>query len=108
MEQARRGTAEKSGTTLMVQNNNWSDVNIYLVRGSARTRIGSVTAMGKAEFKLPAAYVVGVSDVTLQAAPVGSNDSYISPPIQVFPGAQLALTVSNALRLSNFAVSAAN
>jgi hypothetical protein len=103
-ERARSAVAFRGGTVLAVQNDNWSDVTIYLMRGSARTRIGSVPAMGKAEFRLPAAYVVGVSDVTLQAAPVGSNDSYISPSIMIFPGAQLALTVGSALRLSNFAV----
>jgi len=107
-EQTRSGHAVRSGTILTVQNDNWSDVTIYLMRGSARTRIGSVTAMRRAEFKLPAAYVVGASDVTLQAAPVGSNESYISPPILVFPGAHLALRVGSSLRLSNFAVYAAN
>ena len=106
-EHARSSHAVDRGTTLVVQNDNWSDVVVYLMRGSARTRIGQVMAMGKAEFNLPAAYVVGVSDVTLQAAPVGSNESYISPPIMVFPGAQVALTVGSALRLSNFAVYAA-
>jgi hypothetical protein len=103
-EHARSGHAVERGTTLMVQNDNWSDVIIYLMRGSARTRIGHVIAMGKAEFELPAAYIVGISDVTLQAAPVGSNESYISPAIMVFPGSQVALTVGSALRLSNFAV----
>ena len=107
-EQTRGQHAANSGTTLMVQNENWNDVTIYLLRGTTRMRIGSVVAMGKAEFKLPAAYVVGVSDVTLQAAPVGSNESYISPAIMIFPGAQLALTVGSALRLSNFAVYAGN
>jgi hypothetical protein len=106
-EHARSGQPVDRGTTLMVQNDNWSDVIVYLMRGSARTRIGHVSAMGKAEFKLPAAYVVGVSDVTLQAAPIGSNESYISPPIMVFPGAQVALTVGSALRLSTYAVYAA-
>jgi hypothetical protein len=108
---AQRGSAPNpvnGGTTLVVRNDNWNDVTIYLVRGSMRTRIGSVIAMGQAEFKIPAAYVVGVSDVTLQAAPTGSNESYISPSIMVFPGAQLTLTVGSALTLSHFAVYAAH
>lgn len=107
-ENARTPRAATGGTTLMVKNDNWNDVTVYLLRGTTRMRIGSVVAMGRAEFRLPAAYVVGVSDVTLQATPVGSNDSYISPSIMIFPGSQLALTVSSALRLSNFAVYAAN
>jgi hypothetical protein len=93
-----------SETKLMVENNNWLDVAVYLVRGSARTRIGSVTSMGRAEFRIPNAYVMGVSNVTVEANPIGASESYVSPPIEVFPGARVALTVGNSVRLSNYAV----
>ncbi|MGQ0562704.1 MAG: hypothetical protein ACT443_12620 [Gemmatimonadota bacterium] len=106
-EQAASDPGARRRAMLEVENNNWSDVTIYLVRGSMRTRVGSVVALGKAQFNIPAAYVVGTLDITLAADPIGSNDSYVSPPIQVFPGARLALTVGNQLRLSNFAVYAA-
>lgn len=103
-EQSASRLPARSHTTLVVRNDNWSEVNVYLVRVGGRTRLGSVTAMGKGEFYIPDAYVLGTSDVTIAADPVGSSDSYVSPPIQVFPGAQVALTVGNTLRLSNFAV----
>jgi hypothetical protein len=91
-------------TMLVVQNENWSEVKIYLLRGSQRTRLGSVPSMGQGRFAIPYAYVLGVSDITLQVDPIGGGGSYISPPIQVYPGARLALKVENELRLSNFAV----
>lgn len=94
----------RSPAVVAVQNNNWQEVAIYLLRGAQRVRLGTVSGMGKSEFKIPAAYVIGTSDVTLQADPIGARDTYISPPIQVFPGARLALKIENQLRLSNFAV----
>ena len=108
VEQAADGLSARSRTTLVVKNENWKDVNVYLVRGSSRTRLGSVAAMGKAQFYIPDAYVLGTSDVTIQADPIGSTETYVSPPIQVFPGAEVALNVGNALRLSHFAVFAKN
>jgi hypothetical protein len=103
-EQSASPTPARRHTSLLVKNDNWNDVKVYIVSGSTRTRLGSVTAMSRGQFYIPDAYVLGASDVTIEADPVGSNDSYLSPPIQVFPGAQVALTVGNSLRLSNFAV----
>lgn len=107
-EQARTTMSTRGKTTLVVENANWSDITIYLLYGSSRIRMGSVPSMRQARFNIPDAYVLGVSDVTLQADPVGSGRTWISPPIQVFPGAQVALKVENAIRLSNFAVYVAN
>ena len=103
-EHARQARPAADRATLVVQNANWLEVAVYLVRGTQRVRLGSVPSMSKGEFAIPGAYIIGVSDVTLQAAAIGSHDSYTSPPIQVFPGARLALKVENQLRLSNFAV----
>jgi hypothetical protein len=85
-------------------NQNWSDMAVYLVRGSEQKRLGSVTALGKEEFAIPNAYVLGMSDVMVRADPIGSADAYVSPPILVFPGAQVELTLAPRLAASNFAV----
>lgn len=89
---------------MTVINNHWSDVAVYLVSGPMRTRLGSVTAMGKGEFAIPRAYVVGVSEITVRADPLGSKDSFVSPPIQVFPGARVELNLAPRLAASYFAV----
>ena len=98
----------RSPAMLAVQNNNWQEVAVYLVRGTQRTRLGTVPSMRQGEFRIPDAYVVGVSEVTVQADPIGARDSYVSPPIQVFPGARVALKVEQQLRLSNFGVYASH
>lgn len=107
-EQAGNTLPSRGETTLVVENANWSDVTVYLLNGSSRIRMGSVPSMRQARFNIPDAYVLGVSDVTLQADPVGSGRTWVSPRIQVFPGAQVALKVENTIRLSNFAVYRAN
>ncbi|HEX6558736.1 MAG TPA: hypothetical protein VF021_04720 [Longimicrobiales bacterium] len=103
-ERAAMNAPVKSRTKLVVENNNWLDVAVYLVRGSARARLGTVNSMSKEQFTIPDAYVLGVSDIVVQADPIGSTITYVSPPIQVFPGARVNLSVSNNIRLSNFAV----
>jgi len=94
----------KSQTKLVVENNNWQDVAVYLLRGTSRARLGTVGSMTKEQFTIPDSYVLGVAEITVQVDPVGSSASYVSPPIQVFPGARVSLSVNNNIRLSNFAV----
>lgn len=103
-EQAANGIPTRNNTQLLVKNNNWLDVAVYLVRGGSRTRVGTVTSMAQAQFRIPDSYVLGVSDITVQADPIGSNRTFTSAPIQVYPGARVELTVENAVQLSNFAV----
>ena len=90
--------------TVAVQNDNWLEVAIYVVRGSQRVRLGSVRSMSKAEFTIPQAYVLGTSEVTLEADPVGARETYVSPPIQVYDGARVQLKIEKHMPLSSFAV----
>lgn len=103
-EQAKNNLPARSRTQLVVQNRNWQEVAVYVVRSGSRMRLGTVSSMAKAEFSIPDAYVLGVSDINVQADPMGSSRVYNSGPIQVFPGARLELTIENAIQLSNFAV----
>jgi hypothetical protein len=90
--------------SVAVRNDNWLDITVYLVRGAQRVRLGSVPSMSNAEFRIPQQYVLGVSDVTFQADPIGSHETYTSPPIQVYEGARVQLKIENQMRLSSFAV----
>jgi hypothetical protein len=103
-EQAMNARPAENQTMLVVQNDNWSEVKVYLLRGSQRIRLGSVPSMSQGKFSIPNAFVFGVSDVTIQAEPIGGHESYVSPPIQVYPGGRVALKVEKQLRLSHFAV----
>lgn len=104
-EQARNTYPVRSSKAqLVVQNQNWQDVTVYLLSSNAKIRLGTVTSMSKGSFEIPDAYVLGVSDINVQADPIGSGRTFVSGPIQVYPGARVELRVENAIQLSNFAV----
>ena len=44
-------------TTVRVQNQNFSDANIYVLRGGVRSRLGTVTGNSTARFTIPATFV---------------------------------------------------
>ena len=103
-EQAQLGAPE-SHTTLLVENNNWSDMVIYLVRGATRARLGSVTGMGTAKFRITDAMAGGgYGEVRIIADPIGSQRTYTSPVINIVPGSQVELTLQNNIQISSFAV----
>ena len=102
-EQARMGPAE-SQTTLVVKNNNWQEVVIYMLRGTTRARLGSVIGMGSARFRIADTMISGTGDVRIMADPIGSERTYTSPAIDVVPGAQVELQVQNLINISTFAV----
>jgi hypothetical protein len=102
-EHARLGNPE-SQTTLIVKNNNWQEVVIYMVRGATRARLGSVAGMGSARFRLSDTMVSNAGDVRIMADPIGSTRSYTSPVIDVLPGAEVELQVQSNIVASNFAV----
>jgi hypothetical protein len=103
-EQAQLGAPE-SQTTLVVENNNWSDMVIYLTRGASRARLGSVTSMGTAKFRISDAMSGGgYGEVRIIADPIGSERTYTSPVINIVPGSQVELTLQNNIQISSFSV----
>lgn len=103
-EQAELGAPE-SQTTLVVENNNWSDMVIYIARGSSRARLGSVTSMATAKFKITDAMSGGgYGEVRIIADPIGSDRTYTSPVINIVPGSQVELRLQNNIQISSFAV----
>jgi FtsP/CotA-like multicopper oxidase with cupredoxin domain len=102
-EQAKLGVPE-SQTTLIVKNNNWQEVVIYMLRGSARARLGSVVGMGTARFRISDTMVSRAGDVRIMADPIGSTRAYTSPVIDVVPGSEVELLVQNNIATSNYSV----
>ncbi len=92
-----------------VTNNNWMDMDVYVLRGSARMRLGSVTSMTGAVFEVPRGLNVGSEgNLRLLADPVGSSQTYISDPILVQPGSRVVWSLENTLPLSSYRVLALN
>lgn len=103
-EQAHLNTPE-TRPTLVVQNNNWSEMVIYVMRGTTRARLGHVSSMSSATFPIPEVLAGGpYGEVRIIADPVGSGGRYTSSVIQIVPGAQVEITLANNLAMSHYSV----
>ena len=92
-------TPEKA--TIRVTNNNWSDMTIYLLRGTERRRLGTVGSNSTGVFQLPEYVLVGSGDIRLLADPLGSTRTYLSPLLLVSPGQQVEWRLENNMSLSS-------
>jgi hypothetical protein len=102
-EQVQLGAPE-SQTTLVVTNQNVSEMVIYALRGSMRTRLGSVAGMGTARFRVSDVSINGVGDLRIVADPVGSPRVYTTSVINVVPGARVELRLEESLQISSYSV----
>jgi len=90
--------------TMVVENNNWQDMTVYLVRNGIRQRLGSVPSMGRANFRLGPGLIGGSGEIRLLADPLGSNVKFLSEPILIFAGRQVRFKVENNLSVSSYMV----
>lgn len=91
-------------TTLIVENNNWTDMTVYVLRDGSRARIGSVTGLGKARFRLSDALIGGAGDVRILADPLGAGERFVSHPLTILPGQEVRLRLENNIALSSYSV----
>jgi hypothetical protein len=102
--QAVMDSPARSSTRLVVQNNNFLDVAVYLMTGGSRMRLGTVRSNSTEQFRIPEAMAMGTSTLVVQADPIGSSIVYTSDPIPVYPGARVQLSVGSNVRLSTYSV----
>jgi hypothetical protein len=79
-------TSAKSKTRVRVENQNLSDMTIYVYRGTQRMRIGRAPANVVTNLDIPASVVSGVTQLRFYAEPTGSTRGILSEPIPVSPG----------------------
>jgi hypothetical protein len=96
-------TPAKKPIRLYVQNNNWLDVNVYAVRGSARFRLGSVGSHAGQFFELPSHVTGNGFSVQLQVSPIGQRAS-VTEIVQISPGDIVEWQIQNSLTLSSLSV----
>ncbi|HEY0972477.1 MAG TPA: hypothetical protein VGE02_16020 [Gemmatimonadales bacterium] len=84
---------EKEPTTVMVENRSFLDHNIYVMRGSQRIRLGTVTGNRSQRFTIPANLVFGVSSLRFMADPIGANRQPVSDEIGVSEGDEVRLVI---------------
>ena len=102
--QTARGAAA-TATTVKVSNYNWQDVVVYAVAGAQRVRLGQVTSMNTANFRLPTHMVTSPERVRLVVDPIGSTEGWQTEDLIVHGGDQVQFNVQNSLPLSSVLVS---
>jgi len=90
--------------TVQVENNNWLDVHVYLIRDGEPFSLGVVTGPGEDRLSLPMTATYPGSDVHILVLTIGGNGVYESPSLQVNPGDVVDLNVENDLALSSVSV----
>jgi hypothetical protein len=90
---ARGARAPQEATTLRVQNQNFLAMNIYVVRGGVRARLGTVSGNSTARFTIPVSYVQTLTPLRFLADPIGARSAPVSEEITVSPGDEVTLTI---------------
>jgi len=89
---------------LEVENHGWSDVVIYLVRGTAVDRLGMVGSTSTHTFVFPYRKLGIGTDVRLRADPIGGPTAFTSENLLVQPGQWIKWTLESDLTRSFLAV----
>jgi hypothetical protein len=93
--------AERTNTvTLVVQNENHTDMTIHAVAGGLATRIGRVTGNSTHTFVLSEAFY-NASDFRIDATPVVGTGRATTGPLNVTSGLTVQFTIAPSLRASS-------
>jgi hypothetical protein len=84
---------------LIVQNQNFYDMDVYVVSEGLATRVGEVTGNSTGRFTLDPSFFP-TSEIRVIATPVGGNGRASSGPLNVAPGQTVTFTVASVLRQS--------
>ena len=87
---------------VVVENQNWSDMVIYVVRGGSRRRLGMVTTTNRASYELDRSLLT--SNMYLRAEAVGSSRSIRTDVLNVSEGDVVIWTIANQLGLSSYEI----
>jgi hypothetical protein len=80
---------------VQVDNQNFSDMNVNLVKGGARWLVGQVGGMTKATLTVPASLAPSDLRVRLRAEAIGGRGATNTPTLIVPPGQQVYWTIGS-------------
>jgi hypothetical protein len=88
-----RVSADQEPTTVRVENQNFLDATIYVLRGSQRIRLGNVTGLTTRVLRIPDSIIFGATPLRFIAEPIASPRTPISHEIVVHPGDEIRLVL---------------
>jgi hypothetical protein len=93
--------SEKS--TVVVRNDYFGEMDVYIVAGATRTRLGSVPTAGTASFRIPGVLLLR-TEIQFQVDPVGPVPPFTYQSFQLRPGNDVELAVAPALTMSSYSI----
>jgi hypothetical protein len=85
--------AADSEVAIEVENHNFSDIVIYLVRGGQTQRLGLVTGLSTAHYVISYRRLGSTGDARLRAYPIGGPAAFTSEDLHVQPGQWIKWTL---------------
>ena len=76
-----------------IDNQNFNDMDIYLLDRGARVLLGSASGLTKTTLLLPSASTASGGRVVLQADPIGASGPIRTPQLLVAPGQEVYWTI---------------
>lgn len=76
-----------------VQNQAFNDMNIYVMRGGTRARLGTVTGNTTKVFEIPRNMVGEGTPIRFQADPIGGSRTPFTQEVVVLPGETVVLRI---------------
>ncbi|HEU5260334.1 MAG TPA: hypothetical protein VFU41_02800 [Gemmatimonadales bacterium] len=85
--------APRAETAVQVVNQSYLDMNVYVVRGGQRLRLGTVTGLSTQVFILRPDMIGPASRVQFEVHPIGARGNPRTETITVDPGDVIELTI---------------
>ncbi len=101
---ADKSAPEEDGPAVQVLNRHWQDVNVYLLIGSTRYRLGTVGTSHTERFRISRFAGWDTHSMQLFVDPIGSTDTFTSEPFNLGNGQWAELVVEGTLSLSSYMV----
>lgn len=86
-----------------VQNENFLDMNVFVVSSGVSRRLGLVTGNSAGDFKIPWSFINGQS-ISLTGTPIGGRGNALSGSLNVSPGQMIDFKIGSVLRQSSATV----
>lgn len=87
------GATTQPRTTVRVENQAFNDMNIYVVQGGQRVRLGTATGNSTTRLIIPPNLLFGATELRFIADPIGGSRTPVSQAITVQAGDEVVLTI---------------
>lgn len=90
----RNGDDAPKRTTIDVENQGFNDMNVYVVTGGARIRLGMAPGNRTTTLTIPAYLVSTTTYLRFVADPIGGDRTPVTEEIDVSPGDELVMIIN--------------